>query len=181
MCQTNAKSTSGTTPTATETSKKLQGILFTTTRSGSIPGSDEGNSYERYGDAGGKRLLGPITTAAPAALASISIPALIETVHPRRRARPRAVGPSLFRHYPYLWPVSYFDGAGVLVWIFMWRLFSSWLIFQNMSIAAASLIFLVLSALLWYERPTPGLWLLGSLLLGGGWGIVFLRLITSRK
>jgi hypothetical protein len=63
----------------------------------------------------------------------------------------------------------------------MWRLFSAWPIFQAMPIIAVTLIFFVLSALLWYERPTSGLWLLGSLLLGGGWGIVFLRLITSRK
>ena len=90
--QTNAKSTSGTTPTATETSKKLQGILFTTTRSGSIPGSDEGNSYERYGDAGGKRLLGPITTAAPAALASISIVARCSGIN--RNCPSKAAGPA---------------------------------------------------------------------------------------
>jgi hypothetical protein len=33
----NAKSASSTVPTATGTSKKVHGILFTTTRSGSIP------------------------------------------------------------------------------------------------------------------------------------------------
>lgn len=47
-----------------------------------------------------------------------------------------------------------------------------------MPIIIITVIFFILSGLLWYERPTPGLWLFGSLVLGGVWGAVFLRLIT---
>lgn len=45
-------------------------------------------------------------------------------------------------------------------------------------IVLLSLIFFVLSGLLWFQRPSPHLWLLGSLLLGGVWGYGFFRLIT---
>jgi hypothetical protein len=47
------------------------------------------------------------------------------------------------------------------------------------SIAILTLIFLVLNGFLWYVRPNANLWLFGSLCLGGIWGFVFLRLITS--
>jgi xanthine/uracil permease len=46
-------------------------------------------------------------------------------------------------------------------------------------IAAITLAFLVLNALLWYSRPNAGLWLLGSVVLGVIWGAVFLRLISN--
>ena len=46
--------------------------------------------------------------------------------------------------------------------------------------AILTLIFLVLSGLLWSQRPSPTLWLLGSLALGVGWGVVFLRLIANK-
>jgi uncharacterized membrane protein AbrB (regulator of aidB expression) len=49
-----------------------------------------------------------------------------------------------------------------------------------MPVLAITLAFLVLNGLLWHARPTPGFWLLGSLVLGGLWGLVFLRVITSR-
>ncbi len=48
-----------------------------------------------------------------------------------------------------------------------------------MQIAAITLAFLVLNALLWYSRPNASLWLLGSVVLGVIWGAVFLRLITN--
>jgi len=48
-----------------------------------------------------------------------------------------------------------------------------------MQIAAITLAFLVLNALLWYLRPNAGLWLLGSVVLGVIWGAVFLRLISN--
>ncbi|HZP70430.1 MAG TPA: hypothetical protein VFB29_10845 [Pseudolabrys sp.] len=50
-----------------------------------------------------------------------------------------------------------------------------------MDIAALTIVFLVLDALLWYQRPNPHLWLFGSLFLGGLWGAGFLWLITRRK
>lgn len=46
-------------------------------------------------------------------------------------------------------------------------------------IAAITLAFLVLNALLWYSRPNSGVWLLGSVVLGVIWGAVFLRLISN--
>ena len=49
----------------------------------------------------------------------------------------------------------------------------------TMQIAAITLAFLVLNALLWYSRPNGSLWLLGSIVLGVIWGAVFLRLITK--
>jgi|GEM_PF-5852368 len=48
-----------------------------------------------------------------------------------------------------------------------------------MQIAAITLAFLVLNALLWYSRPNASLWLLGSVVLGVIWGAVFLRLISN--
>jgi hypothetical protein len=39
-------------------------------------------------------------------------------------------------------------------------------------------VFLILNGLLWYQRPNPHVWLFGSLFLGLGWGVLFMRLIT---
>jgi lipopolysaccharide export LptBFGC system permease protein LptF len=48
-------------------------------------------------------------------------------------------------------------------------------------VAAATLVFLVLHGLLWHARPGPGVWLIGSLVLGVLWGIAFMRLVTRGK
>jgi hypothetical protein len=48
-------------------------------------------------------------------------------------------------------------------------------------ITAITLVFLVLNALLWYARPNGSLWLLGSVVLGGAWAVLFMRAITLRK
>lgn len=50
---------------------------------------------------------------------------------------------------------------------------------QIMPIVVLTLIFLILNGFLWWERPTPNVWLFGSLAIGGAWGAVFLRLVTS--
>jgi hypothetical protein len=47
-----------------------------------------------------------------------------------------------------------------------------------MPVLAITLAFLILNGLLWYARPTAGFWLIGSLVLGGIWGLVFLRIIS---
>jgi hypothetical protein len=41
-----------------------------------------------------------------------------------------------------------------------------------------SLVFFLLTGMLWYVRPNPHVWLFGSLILGIGWGAAFMRLIT---
>jgi hypothetical protein len=41
-----------------------------------------------------------------------------------------------------------------------------------------TLIILILSGLLWYDRPNADVWLFGSIFLGVLWGTGFLRLIT---
>jgi hypothetical protein len=48
-------------------------------------------------------------------------------------------------------------------------------------ITAITLVFLVLNALLCYARPNGSLWLLGSVVLGGAWAVLFMRAITLRK
>ncbi len=48
-----------------------------------------------------------------------------------------------------------------------------------MLIVAITLAFFVLNALLWYARPTGGVWLFASVVLGVIWGAIFLRLITT--
>ena len=48
-----------------------------------------------------------------------------------------------------------------------------------MLIVAITLAFFVLNGLLWYARPSGGVWLLASVVLGVIWGAIFLRLITS--
>ena len=52
---------------------------------------------------------------------------------------------------------------------------------QTAAITILTLIFLVLSGVLWYQRPNPHVWLFGSLFLGIVWGGVFLRLISREK
>ena len=47
-----------------------------------------------------------------------------------------------------------------------------------MPILAITLAFFVLNGLLWSVRPTGGVWLLASVVLGVIWGAIFLRLIT---
>ncbi len=47
-----------------------------------------------------------------------------------------------------------------------------------MRIGGITMLFAWLTGLLWYERPSDGTWLLGSLALGIGWGAAFLWLIT---
>jgi len=47
-------------------------------------------------------------------------------------------------------------------------------------IAGVTLIFLVLTGVLWHYRPNPHIWLFGSIGLGAAWGYVFFRLITAR-
>ena len=49
---------------------------------------------------------------------------------------------------------------------------------RAMPVVAITLAFFVLNALLWYERPTAGVWLLASVGLGVIWGASFLWLIT---
>ena len=48
-----------------------------------------------------------------------------------------------------------------------------------MPILAITIVFLVLNGLLWYARPSGGVWLLSSIVLGVVWGALFLRLITN--
>ncbi len=48
-----------------------------------------------------------------------------------------------------------------------------------MPILAITLTFLILNGLLWYARPTAGFWLIGSLVLGAIWGLLFLRVISA--
>ncbi len=47
-----------------------------------------------------------------------------------------------------------------------------------MRIGGITLLFALLTGLLWAERPSPGMWLLVSLALGIGWGAAFLWVIT---
>ena len=62
---------------------------------------------------------------------------------------------------------------------FLYRIYIRFGRYLGMQIAAITLAFLVLNALLWYSRPNGSLWLLGSVVLGVIWGAVFLRLITN--
>ena len=48
-----------------------------------------------------------------------------------------------------------------------------------MQIAATARALFILNAVLWYVRPTAGLWLLGLVVLGVIWGAIFLRLIAT--
>jgi hypothetical protein len=52
---------------------------------------------------------------------------------------------------------------------------------QLVLIAILTLIFFVLTGVLWYQRPNPHVWLFGSLFLGVVWGGGFLHLITRGK
>ena len=47
-----------------------------------------------------------------------------------------------------------------------------------MAVAVLTVIFLILEGALWYQRPSPNVWLFGSLFLGILWGFGFMRLIT---
>jgi uncharacterized membrane protein AbrB (regulator of aidB expression) len=47
-----------------------------------------------------------------------------------------------------------------------------------MAIAVLTAVFFILQGTLWYLRPNPDIWLLGSLFLGILWGFGFMRLIT---
>jgi hypothetical protein len=49
---------------------------------------------------------------------------------------------------------------------------------QVIPIAILTLIFFVLSGVLWYQRPNPHVWLFGSLFLSVAWGGGFLHLIS---
>ena len=50
-----------------------------------------------------------------------------------------------------------------------------------MAVAVLTVIFLILDGTLWYQRPSGGIWLAGSLVLGVAWGIGFMHLVTRSK
>lgn len=50
-----------------------------------------------------------------------------------------------------------------------------------MEIGLLTAAFVILDGVLWYERPSPNIWLFGSLVLGGAWGVGFMRLITRDR
>jgi len=47
-----------------------------------------------------------------------------------------------------------------------------------MAVAVLTVMFLILDGALWYQHPSPNVWLFGSLFLGIVWGVGFMRLIT---
>lgn len=49
-----------------------------------------------------------------------------------------------------------------------------------MPILVITLVFFLLSGTLWYLRPNPHVWLLGSVGLGVGWGTAFMWLVTRQ-
>jgi FtsH-binding integral membrane protein len=49
------------------------------------------------------------------------------------------------------------------------------------AILLSTCVFFALTGLLWYLRPDPNLWLLGSLFLTCVWGVLFMRLITKEQ
>jgi hypothetical protein len=50
-----------------------------------------------------------------------------------------------------------------------------------MPIIVWTLVILILTGVLWYERPNPHVWLFGSIALGVAWGAAFLLLITRES
>lgn len=50
-----------------------------------------------------------------------------------------------------------------------------------MAVAILTLAFLFADGILSYQRPSPGVWLFGSLFLGILWGFGFMRLITRTR
>jgi hypothetical protein len=50
-----------------------------------------------------------------------------------------------------------------------------------MPIVLITLVFLILTGVLWYERPPGGIWFGGSLALATAWGTAFFWLITRPR